>query len=97
MNLGKQFNKTINRKSEAVTAYILAGIASLGIIYVLNLLWNYISPVWGLPILTYLEFLSTLFLLTMFVQFFGLKATNSRANPNIDIVNILGESPYEKQ
>ena len=97
MNLEEQFGKSKNKQSVVITAFILSGIVSLGIIYILNLLWNYISPVWGLPKLTYLEFLSTLFLLTMFVQFFGLKATNRRANPNIDIVNILGESPYEKQ
>ena len=97
MNLEEYFYKTKNRQRGMVSAFILSGIVALGIIFGLSFLWNYVSPVWGLPKLTYLEFLSTLFLISMFIQFFSLKATKRSVNPTFDIIKILGESPYEKQ
>jgi len=97
MNLGEQFNKINNKQRGVIPAVILSGIVALGIIFGLSFLWNYVSPVWGLPKLTYLEFLSTLFLISMLMQFLSLKATTRSANPNIDIIKILGEPPYGKQ
>ena len=97
MNLKKQFGKIKNKQRGMISAHILSGIIALGIVFGLNFLWNYVSSVWGLPKLTYLEFLSTLFLISMFIQFFSLKATKRSVNPTFDIIKILGESPYEKQ
>lgn len=95
MNLKNKYSK--NKQSGIFAAFILSGVVALGIIFGMNLLWNYVSPVWGLPKLTYLEFLSTLFLISMSVQFLGLKATKGSANPYIDVVKIIGEPPYGKQ
>lgn len=97
MNLKKQYNNLKRKKSTEILSSLTTGLTSFGLIYILNLLWNYIAPTWGLPILTYTKFLSTLFLTHIFIHFLGFKATQRDVHPKIDFMKIIGEPPYEKQ
>ena len=42
-----------------------------GVYYLLNLLWNYVAPVWGLPNMNYFQFVGTVFLFNIFVDAFS--------------------------
>jgi len=97
MSLKKQFNKTKNKQSGQLLITLASIAVSLGLVYVLNLLWNYLAPVWGLPNLSYLQFVGTLFLIHVLKNFFSFKATERGFNPNIKFIELIGKNPHEQQ
>lgn len=101
MNLANEFGKSNKyRPSEvAINAWALLGtvIAVSAIVYIVNLLWNYVSTVWGLPKLSYLETYATLLIINFLTLIFGFKATRGEANPYGNIIEFIGKPPYEQQ
>lgn len=98
MNLKKKYNQVKNKQSTGIFWYNVGlFIGGLGVAFILDLLWNFIAPTWGLPILTYPKFLATLFIIHMLMHFLGLKEVNRSAHPNIVLSDSLGEHPNGKQ
>ena len=75
MNLENLYNKTKkntqNKFWANILSYSLAIVFTLGIVYILNFLWNYVAPIWKFPTLTYLQFLISWFLFTIFLMPFS--------------------------
>lgn len=98
MNLKKQYNQLKNKQNYKIVWYNIGYfIGGLIVAFVLNLLWNYIAPTWGLPILTYPKFLATLFITHILIHFLGLKEVNRDVHPNVVITDLLGEHPDDKE
>jgi len=94
MNLRKLYNKTKGKQGGQFLAFICSLGLSFGILYGINLLWNYLAPVWSLPKLTFLQFLGTLFITLFLKHLLGLIATGRSVYPNIEIMKI-GKPPYD--
>ena len=74
MNLEKEFNKAKkDDKNKLILMTALSAVVGLVILYVIYYLWNYLAPVWGLPNLTYLQFLGTVFFINIIQQFLGIR------------------------
>lgn len=97
MSLGNMYNKTKRKQNGQFREFLIGTGISLGSLFLLNLLWNYLAPIWGLPNLSYLQFVSTLFLILVLKHLFSFIATDKGVYPNIQITKIIGKSPYEKQ
>lgn len=97
MSLEKLYNKTKRRQGGQFLEFLVGAGASLGSLFLMNLLWNYLAPIWGLPNLSYLQFVSTLFLILVLKHLFSFRATVKGVYPNVQFMELIGKSPYEKQ
>jgi hypothetical protein len=97
MNLKKQYQRAHTGRSSLWAHRLGQLVISLGLVYLVNLLWNYLAPVWGLPQLSYPQLLGTLALLHLLTSFLGFNATQQDAYPNEEFIKILGEPPYEQK
>lgn len=63
MTLQQQYDKAKGKQiiTKAVGTAITNFLAGLLVLYGLHFLWNYLAPTWGLPNLTYLKFLGSIF------------------------------------
>ncbi len=107
MNLKKNY-KDIKTRSKGslffiqLSAFIAAVLVWAAGAYLINLLWNYLAPIWGLPVLSYPQFLATftfIKLLSMFL--FGFTVTRRRFqgdhDPSIQFMKMIDGFPDEKQ
>lgn len=62
MSLKKEYNKIkkLNPNGLGINLIRIAVMLFMG--YLLNIVWNFVAPVWGLPVMTWLEFIGSLFL-----------------------------------
>jgi len=73
MNLEQQYKKVKNGEGQIAVTVFLSVVVAIAIAYGMNLLWNYLAPIWGLPQLTYVQFLGSLLLINLLKQFLGIK------------------------
>lgn len=98
MNLEKSYNKAKSNKANLagkICLTILGIGAYLGILYLVNLLWNYVVPSFGLPVLGYGKFLGLFFLLNLIkIHFLTSKEANRDANRD-QIIQLLNGLPKD--
>jgi hypothetical protein len=71
MSLKNKYNSSkkgfINK--ESVLEAIVKLVVIVGITYLVNLLWNYVAPVWGLPVMGFLHFAASVTILNILLGF----------------------------
>jgi len=98
MNLEDIYKKTKDSKSNKLSINCLAAVLTVGLflifLYIFNLGWNFIAPIWNLPILSYSNFLVSwviLRLLSMTVFGFTVNARDYK------MISFDGDNPYGKK
>lgn len=103
MNLKKSYFDIKNNNNSLflinIGAFLGSFIVFAGLSYLLNLLWNYVAPAWGLPVLGYLQFSGSILLLKLLIVFlFGLdtiKQTYRDQGPPIHFMKMVKDPTNE--
>jgi uncharacterized membrane protein (DUF106 family) len=67
-----------NRQVPLLLEVLGKGLVIAGFTFVMNLLWNYVAPVWGLPVMGFLHFAVSVILFNLIIGFIA-----SYFQPNI--------------
>ena len=69
MNLKDNYANIKNKGNKNLFIELFEKVMVIGVcIYVMHTIWNYIAPVWGLPIMSILKFSGTYFFLYIFLS-----------------------------
>lgn len=94
MSLKKVYTQTKNRKIANALASILGTLLGIGfvslILFGINLLWNYVAVPWGLPNLSFLQFVATIALVRLIhIIYFGFPEKSKSKNLTKEEINAM--------